>query len=197
MQSASRFPFCPNSPIGSLRDLTELHWSRHTDSLKSLQSIENGLFDKRMCWTQNPPTFGSWGFDSPSRHQAFQEPLRCLAEARLHSARKHVLFSDSPTSNFHNHPFCHASPSQIVEAHNSCNHRPKGSRYGGGMRVGPPFAPVHHIYEPRYETPLAPGWQTQRIPEPCAPWSIKVAREVKEMSKIRNTTIEMSPSLTR
>jgi hypothetical protein len=21
-----------------------------------------------MGWTQNPPTFGSWGFDSPSRH---------------------------------------------------------------------------------------------------------------------------------
>jgi len=24
-----------------------------------------------MGWTQNPPTFGSWGFDSPSRHHRY------------------------------------------------------------------------------------------------------------------------------
>jgi hypothetical protein len=36
---------------------------------KCLQRLRNVQLEKSVGWTQNPPGFGPWGFNSPSRHQ--------------------------------------------------------------------------------------------------------------------------------
>ncbi len=38
---------------------------------KYLQLLRNVQLEKSVGWTQNPPTFGSWGFNSPSRHHDY------------------------------------------------------------------------------------------------------------------------------
>jgi hypothetical protein len=40
---------------------------------KCLQLLRNVQLEKSVGWTQNPPGFGPWGFDSPSRHHRFQK----------------------------------------------------------------------------------------------------------------------------
>ena len=66
MQAFAVLPkLCPTHDCRPLPNVTK----RHDQNLQPLVSTVNGGVRKEWVGTQNPPTFGSWGFDSPSRHQ--------------------------------------------------------------------------------------------------------------------------------
>jgi hypothetical protein len=72
---------CPNSA----RQLITIAYGKEQNATrrfhKCLQLLRNVQLEKSMGWTQNPPTFGSWGFNSPSRHHrsSFPQKVQCTA----------------------------------------------------------------------------------------------------------------------
>ena len=76
---------------------------------KCLQLLRNVQLEKSVGWTQNPPAFGSWGFNSPSRHQLFSylSIAYKLQKHRVQSAcnkkrdsRGHFQILSSPNAQF-------------------------------------------------------------------------------------------------
>jgi hypothetical protein len=72
--------------LNSARQLITRGYGKEQNTTKSfrkcLQLLRNVQLEKRVGWTQNPPTFGSWGFNSPSRHHS-QKPRGTRLPATL------------------------------------------------------------------------------------------------------------------
>jgi hypothetical protein len=57
-----------------------------------------------MGWTQNPPGFGPWGFDSPSRHQSKTLVLRGFQRGSAFRCERRVLVVHFDCAQFCAHP---------------------------------------------------------------------------------------------
>src|SRR5882724_5938451 len=75
------------------QDYSELHQSRGSVNCESQKLLERLGVARVWHHTQNPPTFGSWGFNSPSRHQP-KSPCGTRASSTL----------AAPQMSWPNHP---------------------------------------------------------------------------------------------
>jgi hypothetical protein len=62
---------------------TEVGFSTKRVAVGDLIDLEPGWRNWQTQRTQNPPTFGSWGFDPPSRHHSKKPRIRGLAGLAL------------------------------------------------------------------------------------------------------------------
>src|SRR5437660_405969 len=61
---------------------TEGHRTPQRKNHMCLETKPSKRLRKGMGWTQNPPGFGPWGFDSPSRHQRPAQSTMAACEIR-------------------------------------------------------------------------------------------------------------------